>query len=375
MIEIIIYTVYLVSLVLGALWIKRTYHDPTTRYTSYVILSLIVSVFSIFNGSRFKVGIDYEAYMLEYQHIMKTGVGSLSDGDRWEYFYALITNTFADYQFHFSSLFIATSFFQIIFFFGGHLNKRLLFLLPLSSFFLVTYLLGTMNNVMRQYIAFMIIFCGTTFIFKRSVIRYSLTIFLASLFHKSAIVLLPFYYIVNRDNIFKGRVMQYILIGISFILGKVLLSYFWNTFSSIFISLGYSAYDLSEGRGETQIAQNTGLGTLLSWIMIFMIVYYYPYLSRIFKASGFQIYYNLFFIGVLLRPIFGSFMVMNRINVYFYSFRFIIAAYLCYYLFYISSKFSDRVVGFVFVSIALLIFYYEIFTGANGMTPFNFYWS
>lgn len=337
-----------------------------------ILIVVGVLIFSLTIGTRYMVGIDYEGYLAEYNYIYNTGRGSLSGGARWEFLYNLLVETLAKNHFHYAVFFIITAALQIFFFYKAHFNRKMMFLLPLSTFFLFITYLGSMENVMRQFIAFMILFYALSFVGQRSFLKFTLCICLAYCFHKSVVIVFPFYFIIHRD-LFKKPIFQYILIGISFILSSTLLAYLWNTFSSLFYSIGYAAYDIQEGKGTTELQSNTGLGNILSWIVAAVLIFYYPRLRDRYRENGFVIYYNMFFIGLLLRPVFGTFMVFSRINVYFYTFRFLILAFLCDYLLYQKNS-KNLKVAYGLIFITLVLFYYEIATGAYKMSPFSFFW-
>ena len=55
----------------------------------------------------------------------------------------------------------------------------------------------TSFNIMRHIIAVAIVFSGSKFLYDREFFKYLVTILIASLFHTTAIVLIPFYFILN----------------------------------------------------------------------------------------------------------------------------------------------------------------------------------
>lgn len=72
----------------------------------------------------------------------------------------------------------------------------------LSLYLFVTYgYVGGMMNGMRQYMAAAIVLCGTKYLFslkKSSFIKYAVIIVLAWSMHKSALIMLPMYFVVRR---------------------------------------------------------------------------------------------------------------------------------------------------------------------------------
>lgn len=79
--------------------------------------------------------------------------------------------------------------------------------------------------------------------------------------------------------------------------------------------------------------------------------------------------YNLFFIGVLIRYAFLTSLLIQRVNYYFYFFRFIIAAYTLLY-----AKNHNK---FIFIALVLLILLYFIGTLSSmeiNTSLYKFFW-
>lgn len=53
-------------------------------------------------------------------------------------------------------------------------------------------------NAMRQYLAAAILFVGHRYLYDRKLLKYLLVVFLATAFHKTAVVMLPVYFLVGR---------------------------------------------------------------------------------------------------------------------------------------------------------------------------------
>lgn len=355
--------------------ISISYKKYNLNYITKGQILLAIMFFSLIIGCRYMVGIDYESYLYEYSYFFRNGYTTLlGDRARWEVIPDILTRFLAGQGIHFSIFFIIIAFLQISFFYKSLINNVLIYLLPFATFFLITTQLGSMVNVMRQFIAIMIFIYSLKFVRDRCLYKYIICIILAFLFHKSVIVCLPVYFFINKE-LFRLRFIQIVLIIISFVIGHIILSFLWSNFSILFIGLGYDSYSsIEEGSGAKKLEINSGLGTGLIWAINILIIYYYPKLKEKYAENGFLIFYNLFFIGLILKPIFDTYMVLNRINNYFYSFRFIIMAFLCHYLLIEKVNNKNAIIGKSLIIISLIVFYYEISVGASGMAPFQFFW-
>ncbi|WJE46140.1 EpsG family protein [Peribacillus frigoritolerans] len=117
---------------------------------------------------------------------------------------------------------------------------------PFLSFILYSCLFYSFFSItgIRQTIATAIgVFLGYKFIKQRSLIKFLLTVGLSALFHKSALILIPFYFIANKKITWKYLVSISLLIPISWVFkGKIL---------TIMAEIsGYNGYDMQlEGAG------------------------------------------------------------------------------------------------------------------------------
>lgn len=117
-------------------------------------------------------------------------------------------------------------------------------ILSLSIYFglgLFTYSLG----IFRQFIAISILISGIDNIVNDKLINWLSVVFLASLFHLSSLIFLPFFFI-NKINSNKLYMFSIIIQPIFFIFGRSILVALFGAFSTY---SGYveSAYDLQEG--------------------------------------------------------------------------------------------------------------------------------
>lgn len=321
-----------------------------------------ILLFTLAIGCRYMVGVDYGSYL----EILEEG----SDGfraEQLEFFFKWLTLIISDYQFHFIWFFVIAAFVQIFFFYKAF-DKTIFMLLPFAvATFLMTEL-GALENGIRQFAALMIFFYALTFIKKKELIKYLLLVLLGALFHKSVLLCLPLYWILNR-NIFKNIILQYVLLIAVILVATPLLNVLLENMDTILPVFEYDYYS-----DKLQIEGEGGLGFYATWAINFMIIGFFPYLKQYYKDNGFIIYWNLFYIGLLLKPLTDFIQILSRINWYFYKFRFVILAFLLYYLYQHRKEPMCLFFFCFFLGATIIFFVYEIYTGAHLMSPFQFFW-
>ena len=180
-------------------------------WTTVIILFLISSL-------RYNVGKDYSHWVDVYNCLENNvpGGGYVEIG--YKYLNILIQNI---PYFNVLCLYVITSAF-IIFSIGYVIEKNIeskywfvsLFILIGSGIFFATL------NLVRQYIAIIIILLGLPFLRDKKYIKFSIIIFLATLFHTSSIIMLPFMllYIIFKDYKYHKVLVALYIISLLFII-------------------------------------------------------------------------------------------------------------------------------------------------------------
>src|SRR5690625_2779375 len=144
--------------------------DFNPDYTNYTTIFQLINSYSFIDA--FKVGIDIEFGFLLFNRL----IGVFSSNVIY--------------------LFIITSFVILIGFY--HQFNRYSASIWLSVLLFVT--AGSFYasfNITRQMLAVAIIFAGSKYLYERKFFKYLLIVFSAFLFHKSALIMIPFYFILN----------------------------------------------------------------------------------------------------------------------------------------------------------------------------------
>ena len=161
-------------------------------------------------------------------------------------------------------------------------------------------------SAMRQSIAIALFLISVPYIFKKKPIHYFVLIGIAYLFHASALILIPIYFIgiFNWKINTKMGFVIFLLFLFLFTYGNLLLTQFNNL-----LSLYFQQYETYSGTGADI---NSGLGVIfLSIIMIFLIFYSH------FQNKEVDILFKLAILGFMFIPAGLQISMFSRIGMYF----------------------------------------------------------
>lgn len=338
-----------------------------------VIFGLLL--FALVSGIRWNVGVDHLAYLENYLIQQNFGRFVFEKEAGFE----LITNIMASAGFHYTFYFALLAFLQIFFIFRAFKNERYLYpFLGLVIIFGPEYL-SWMNGIRQMIVACVFVY-AIKFIGQRKMLKYFIVILLASLMHKSAFILLPFYFIPQLDY-FKNRYLTISLIGIAIFLGN---NNFWITSLSklgdLLGLLGYS--ELNVERLDTLIQEeqirNLGPRALSILLITLVTIWFSPRLKERFNNTYFLTYYNLSITGILLFNLLSNaHHAFLRPVAYLTIFSFITTSYFLYYL---SEKLSPKSIVTFTVVFLLAISYLPMSIVADygkrdmDYTNYRFFW-
>ncbi|MGE7614592.1 EpsG family protein [Paenibacillus sp. NPDC101420] len=180
-----------------------------------VIDTAIIVIMVIVYGIRYNVGRDY----LSYEIIYKNEYGWYN----YEFLYTLSTNffKFLNAPFWVFNVFLGFIIFYLMYLISKDLNIGYE---KIVLYFILTGQLFVSFNLVRQTIAAMIIMFAFRYITRKNIIKYAIGVIIASLFHTSAIIFIPLYFLKNI-NLNIRRVVTLVILGI--------MLYFFNIISLI----------------------------------------------------------------------------------------------------------------------------------------------
>jgi len=179
--------------------------------------------------------------------------------------------------FFFCSLIVVPSYFYII--------KKYSTNYILSIFIFITFgLYNFFFNGLRQGIAIAICFLALPFLLDKKILKYFIFIFIASLFHVSAWVMLFFYFLIHSRIKLEYKMIS--IIGVSSIVSGLVINYLANS------NKRYESYgQIDEASG--------GYLTLSFYIVLGMFVYIFGKKERSINYN-FRVYEQIFLCGLLL---------------------------------------------------------------------------
>jgi|SRR5690625_1634801 len=240
---------------------------------------------------------------------------------------ALITNVLVIFVFYYYSRMIELSFYVYIT--GG------LFLF-------------SMNGI-RQMLAAAIAFTTIRYLQRNSFIKYALIVIFASLFHQSALILLPIYFLVRFKAWSKVTVILLIL--------AVAIVFLYEIFSSLlFTALSdtqYANYDTFNEGGANRIR------VIVEFVPLFFAYLGRDKLKSLFPESDFVI--NMALIGLIFMAVATQEWIFARVSVYFQLYNLILISWLPK----LFRKRDQKLIYFGIIICYFLYYYFETVISLN----------
>lgn len=242
------------------------------NFLAYLLIFLLSAI-------RFDVGWDYEKY---HRLIEKNIKFYDSQFERFEFFNRVLINIsqyldFTQLYFIITSFIIIFSFYKVFKKYSTDFTISTLLFLSLPIFFFNSL------SIIRQFVAVSIIFYGFTFIRNRNFYKFLFTVFVASMFHKSAVIGIVLYFLYNR----KGHAYFFLVIYIFGFFSSELI--YWLVENLLPQYLKY--LDKSIGEGGDKVL-------LLFQIIGFFILFLINKLKLNTKDNSF--YFLAFYIGLFI---------------------------------------------------------------------------
>lgn len=297
----------------------------------------ILFIFSFFSGVRWNVGVDHLSYLKEYNFYAKNGY---FERENIEIGYKFIVQALTALGFSAIAFFVTFAFMQFSLIYYRFRNDRYLY--PFLGFLIVcgpTYL--SMMNGMRQWLAACIFISATYFITQKiSFVKYAICILIATAFHQSAIILLPIFFLTNR-NLFRNKYLNLSLLIGSLIIGSIPMWY--ENMEQIAPLLSFIGYDRYAERLDFLLEDSSnmtfGARRMIILFLQILVVVFTPVLSKQFKNRGYMLFFNLFMIHAVWFNLFSKAShIFLRPILYFDFFVVVLLAYLMYYLKFIANK-------------------------------------
>lgn len=355
----------LMGLMIGTGNVLEQKHLNPKRNIPFLYMFIPCLLYALVFGCRYGVGTDHLNYISDYVH------GTDRD---YEPLFSYIMLFFRNNGFHFAWFFGFIAFLQISLYVSS-VKDRSLYLYLILIFFLGGRWLGWSNGI-RQATACCFFMFSVQFIEERRPIPYLLCCLLAYLFHRSAIILLPFYFI-NRFDFFKIKWIPWAVYLIAIIISR---TQFLNDFIGEYFTVVSEAFSYDESYTTEQALskleynsnESSGLGSLVSIAITLISLSFIQPAKKYFNSAFFKIISNLYLIGLFGSVAFSGHVVLVRPFGYFSVFGGVIIAHLLYYSFKSNSK--NKVWGLFLLMLELLTFVAIIYRGELNTAEYHFFW-
>ena len=260
----------------------------------------------IFLALRYNFGSDYQNYYNGFININKYySINYFDDSIQFEVGWIFLCRVFGPLGFFSMIIFLAAFNCLVYYYF---INKYV----PVKYYWLAVFIYVFNSeymlihaSAMRQSVAIAIFLISIQYIYKKDIVRYLICIGIAWLFHSSALILLPIFFIGLWN--FEIDKKTAIIIFLVFISLFIYTTTFLPAINEV-VSLYFEKY---EGYQE-QAELSTGFGLIILSCLFIFILYY----SELQNKQR-TILFKVVLISFLLLPISQSIMYLARVNMYF----------------------------------------------------------
>lgn len=222
---------------------EKVLEVDSKKYNNLFIAIALISLILV-SGFRYKVGTDYFQYAEIYTVFAPDAIISESEEPGFMWLCKFLNGFSKDPQLMFLVSAIITNILIVLTLKKYSTKFELSMFLYITTF---TYY-STMNGV-RQWIAGSITFIAFRYLEERKFAKYLIMILLASTIHLSAIIMVPIYFIVNRETFSKKNLIMILIF--------ILAAFFYDKFSVIFFGAisdsKYAHYVSADGNGVNPI--------------------------------------------------------------------------------------------------------------------------
>jgi len=339
--------IYIVLLLL-ILCLGKSIKKNQYNVWDFILIVILITI----AGIRYGIGTDYTMYSNMYFHPTQANYDKVEIGFKW--FIQACNFVFGDVVWAFFLLCSALTIIPIYVTIKKYATKpgEAIFYFVALGFYTLTF------NMVRQSIAMAITIFALRYMFEKKAIKYILCVGIASLFHTTAIIMIPMYWL-SKIKLTKKQL--YLLGGILLSLGTLAVPIFNFAITNI------PQYAMYEAYAEYSDIES-GIGTfLVSGVYIILICFAIAQRKKIVKLN--ENYYRIINLAVI--SIF--FIALSLKNTLF--------ARMIYYLLiplvlilpeYISAfKEQNRKYVQFFIIIACMVFYMMNIYFFNGVYPYN----
>lgn len=323
----------------------------------FIVFSFLAAF--IPSAIRYGIGIDYFNYINSYYF-----VSSISDFNilsfkesGFELINLIAKYIMGDPQY----IFVFSAMLLLIFIYKAILDNKNIINIGFALFIFMTLFYFSSYNTVRQSIAIGIVFYSYKYISERKLWKFIIFILLASLFHVTALFILPMYFILNS----KSHKLKYFKVGIFIIIILIIFknySLFLQKITTVELFNSYATYQL-----DTQIRIGTGIGQILIRIPLIL-----PILLLRKKIINYNKPYEILIDMIMIEPFLAIFSYVStyvdRMSLYFSIVYILILPTIPKV---INKKLKSASVIYIIICCLAYWFWHYIYSGEDGIIPYN----
>lgn len=338
---------FILSIGLSALAVIAKNKNKRLLFLFFAVSSMLPT-YSL-SAFRYEVGTDFKSYQLYFYYIQR---GAELSGLERGYYYLTKLSTYLTEDptgfFVLSSLVVCGCVYLAIY--QQSINP------PLSIFlFFGTSMYFVSLNGVRQMMAAAVLIFSFRYLQNRNWKRFFLGVFLAILFHESAVIFMPVYFIVKLKLNPKKVVQYLLLLALAFPVVDQIIYFF----SSLMGYSGYFASSFNTGQFEVWFF-------LINGCVLGLATFFYPKGKNDFK---YQCYYWMQMIAFITTALSSFIPLANRITWYFMFIQIISMPYFLKAIPHVNLK--------KFVTLSVIVSYFCVvfigigIQGSHGAVPYQ----
>ncbi|RKF44749.1 hypothetical protein BCY92_17065 [Bacillus wiedmannii] len=291
---------YVIFILLGTLFLFDLISEKKFKLLWYFHFIVICIFLIFFAGLRYNIGIDYVSHERIYENIQSGLLENFSNTNQ-EKGYFILNKIFNDFNvmLFFIALVTLTIKFKVI------KDNSIYIFLTLYLYYCLFFIRYDMGLV-TQGIAAAIIMYSYNYIIEKKQVKFILSVLIASLFHISAIIFIPFYWIIRKEY-----TVKFIVIGILFSFFMAFSLMFNQIFEYISVLIPrYSVYVNNEASFDISVNMFKRL--------IFLLIFTYTIKKYYRDNKSYNIFLNMYFFGAMIYYAFKPFWILSdRGSIYF----------------------------------------------------------
>lgn len=288
------------------------------RKVKTLLMFLLGIFFICFAGFRWDVGTDWEQYLYFFDVVDLSSIGQAGH----EFFYEILLRISKNIFDNYTAMLFLTACIIVYFTYSG-IKKYSVYPI-LSILILYSYSINSSGFGYRQDIAIAIVFFAFRYIQERKLIKFLVWIFIATLFHQTAIIFTCAYWVYN----FKWNIKYFMILVVSTVLVYILMSKL-DFIAGLYTQSAQGKLDYymdnkdeTFGAGDANTVLIRGIFNRIFLLVIPLIVIF---TRKDEKVEELKKLYNIFLFGFIFFIVFGSVaVVFLRFTRYFDIFQILV---------------------------------------------------